>query len=166
VQKRTRFRLADLRFHAACALGNIGGPQALALLENEVMHQDINMRCAVAAGLGYIGGERALTLLEKLLADQDAAVRKSVAKALEDVGTEKACAILLAALKIEKDESVRSSIFGALEVPQFDGLPGVKEVVDKAPIHSLVIGVPIGPADDTPPEQLKPELTPSSQDNF
>ena len=76
---------AHLRFHAADALAEIGGP-AIEPLIKALGGKDENVRHSATQALGEMGDARAVEPLIKLLEDEDKDVRSNAAWALKKIG--------------------------------------------------------------------------------
>jgi HEAT repeat protein len=157
-----------VRCHAVEVLGHLGGEPALVRLEKALGDADFRVRFTVAQALGGVYAaaskpregntpipalaERALGLLGKALADANGNVRSSAADALGEIGDEKACALLLAALKVEKSAEPRNDIIEALR-EKFTNVPAVKDALKAFPPPHKV-------------QPVKPPKPPKTNDAF
>ncbi|ANM29518.1 hypothetical protein ABI59_07865 [Acidobacteria bacterium Mor1] len=73
---------AELRRHAARAIGRIGGAGALGHLSAAATDTDAGVRAQAAFGFGLIGGQESLDLLATMTEDKDPGVLLAVARAL------------------------------------------------------------------------------------
>jgi HEAT repeat protein len=106
---------ADLREHAATALGRIGDREATEPLI-EVLSDDVaRVREHVASALGELGDPMAVAPLSRvLLEDADARVREHAASALGQLDDIAALRALVTALSEDKNARVREHAAGAL----------------------------------------------------
>jgi HEAT repeat protein len=106
-------KLADVRWQAANALGQLRDKRAVEpLIETLNDHNEYVRKCTAEA-LGRIGSERATETLIEALKDKDVDVRVAAANALGQIGDERATEPLIAALK-DQDGNLRLSAADAL----------------------------------------------------
>jgi len=79
--------LAELRYEAAGACGELGEEAAVPFLIELVDDDDMDVRIAVIQALGKIGGDEAKERLEACLEDDSEAIQEAVQQALDDIDT-------------------------------------------------------------------------------
>jgi HEAT repeat protein len=77
----------ETRIYSIWALGRIGSPQALKLIEGETHSDDAGIRKTAAFSLGFVGGKSAVPRLVQLLDDTVADVRWNAALSLAETGS-------------------------------------------------------------------------------
>lgn len=121
-------QLADVRAQAALALGRIGNPDDVVVLQEAAEDEDWPVRAQVANALGTIGDLSTIPTLKKLSIDEEWWVRLNASRALANIGPagERALADILegddhfarerAAATLEERGIVRR-VVGELEAP-------------------------------------------------
>ncbi len=99
---------AQMRKHAATALGEAGNRGAVPALIEALTDKDASVREHVASALGELGDRRAvLPLSEIVTGDRDRRVREHAAVALGMIGDERALPRLIEAVRDDKEPRVR-----------------------------------------------------------
>jgi beta-lactamase regulating signal transducer with metallopeptidase domain len=107
--------VADLREHAAAALGRLGDDDAVPSLVDALEDDDPSVREHVATALGNLGDQRAVApLADALLHDKNARVREHAASALGQLGGTEAVEALAEALRTDREPRVRAHAAEAL----------------------------------------------------
>jgi HEAT repeat protein/Zn-dependent protease with chaperone function len=106
---------AELREHAATALGRIGDHEATALLVEALGDEVAKVREHVATALGELGDPMAVAPLSRMLTeDEDPRVREHAASALSQLADTSALSALVTALREDENARVREHAAEAL----------------------------------------------------
>lgn len=111
-----RMRDANMREHAAEALGHLGDPRAVVALMDVVRSDaDASVREHAAESLGHLGDADAVAALTDVVRnDTNASVREHAAEALGYLGDSRARAALVTVVGVDRDDGVREHAVVAL----------------------------------------------------
>jgi hypothetical protein len=105
---------ADVRVHAATALGWVGGQEAVEPLLVALQDANHQVRRSAARAICWVVDESAIEGLAAVLRDDDSYVRQYAARALGWSGDRRAIRPLVELLMVEQDSDVREYTFTAL----------------------------------------------------
>jgi hypothetical protein len=106
---------ANVREHAASALGELGDRRAVPALIEALRDENAVVREHVASALANLGDKQAVPALIEALKDENAVVREHVATALGRLGDKRAVQLLNNALQKEENHDVQIHILSALK---------------------------------------------------
>lgn len=110
-----------VRCKAIAALAEIGGPEAVRLVTDQLNHPSGPVRYQAVTALGRIGSAMSTTHLEPLVTDADEMVRRATIKALKDLGDERSESQLQAQLGRAKPTPQAAPRRTAIKAPSPSG---------------------------------------------
>ncbi len=111
-----------VRARAALALGRIGAPASLPLLETALKDAAPQVRAQACFAVGLVADSSALDALAPMIHDSDPAVRGRAAEGLSRLGTRRAGPVLAAALRDPAREVVWEALTGFWRVQDSSGV--------------------------------------------
>lgn len=121
VLRRAIEKSDPVRCKAIAALGEIGGPEAVRLVTDQLDHRSAPVRYQAVTALGRIGSPTTVTHLEPLARDPDEMVRRAAIKSIKDLGDERSESDFQTQLSRVKSAPKARRPRTSMKLPSFSG---------------------------------------------